>query len=215
MAYPLGGGISSCLPMPRLSKDAHLYPRVDLQEVVVAILVNHELHRASIAGKSRAKKGKGIGTEGKGKADRAETRASRRGTTGHHVTLQPKEKRERKNRASSYVAPWCTTLMPRPPPPIAAFRMTGKPAPLANLRADWASVMGSLEPGTVGTPHSSANLLAVLESHLDSLGCWADEHNPFLTTPSGKGGVLAEEAVPWMDCIHRLLLSKGNDGFNV
>ena len=44
---------------------------------------------------------------------------------------------------------------------------------------------------------------------------WANEYNSFLATPSGEGGVLAEEAVPWVDCIHRLLLSKGNDGFNV
>ncbi len=54
--------------------------------------------------------------------------------------------------------------MPRPPPPIAAFMMTGNPALLANLRADCASVMGSLEPGTVGTPHSSASLLAMVLS---------------------------------------------------
>lgn len=42
--------------------------------------------------------------------------------------------------------------------------MTGKPAFLENFMADAASVMGSLEPGTVGTPHSSAKRLAVVLS---------------------------------------------------
>ena len=50
--------------------------------------------------------------------------------------------------------------MPRPPPPAAAFRMTGKPNSMASFWAACRLWRGSVVPGVVGTPHSTAICLA-------------------------------------------------------
>ena len=50
--------------------------------------------------------------------------------------------------------------MPRPPPPAAAFRMTGKPKETAFSSASSPSLSGSVQPGTVGTLQALAISLA-------------------------------------------------------
>ena len=50
--------------------------------------------------------------------------------------------------------------MPRPPPPPAAFRITGKPKLTAFSRASSPSRRGSVQPGTMGTPQPMAICLA-------------------------------------------------------
>ena len=50
--------------------------------------------------------------------------------------------------------------MPRPPPPAAALRMTGKPKLMAFSSASCPSRRGSEQPGMTGTPHSMAICLA-------------------------------------------------------
>ncbi len=50
--------------------------------------------------------------------------------------------------------------MPRPPPPAAALRMTGKPNSLALASASSASFSGSRVPGMTGTPQATAIFLA-------------------------------------------------------
>lgn len=57
-------------------------------------------------------------------------------------------------------SPARTMRMPRPPPPIAAFKMMGYPLSLANACAASAVVRASFVPGTTGTPHASAAFLA-------------------------------------------------------
>jgi hypothetical protein len=42
--------------------------------------------------------------------------------------------------------------MPRPPPPAAALKITGKPAASATSTASASSLSGSSLPGTTGTP---------------------------------------------------------------
>ena len=59
-------------------------------------------------------------------------------------------------------SPLRTTRMPRPPPPKAAFRMIGKPAPSANACASSAVDIAVSVPGTTGTPISVASALAVV-----------------------------------------------------
>ena len=51
--------------------------------------------------------------------------------------------------------------MPRPPPPAAAFRITGKPKLTAFSSASSASRSGSVQPGMMGTPHLTAISLAL------------------------------------------------------
>ena len=51
--------------------------------------------------------------------------------------------------------------MPRPPPPAAAFRMTGKPKLRAFSSASSPSFKGSVQPGMMGTPHWMAISLAL------------------------------------------------------
>jgi hypothetical protein len=62
------------------------------------------------------------------------------------------------------VALLCTTRMPRPPPPMAAFRITGRPASFAKATACSEEVSASSVPGTTGTPHSNANARALVLS---------------------------------------------------
>ena len=53
-----------------------------------------------------------------------------------------------------------TTLIPLPPPPMAALRMTGKPADSANAMASAAVSVAFSLPGMTGTPHCLAKSLA-------------------------------------------------------
>lgn len=60
-----------------------------------------------------------------------------------------------------------TTLIPLPPPPIAAFSITGKPADSANAMASAAVAVAFSLPGMTGTPHCFARSLAEVLSPKD------------------------------------------------
>lgn len=51
-------------------------------------------------------------------------------------------------------------VVPRPPPPYAALKITGRPCLLQNSTASSALVTGPSVPGTIGTPASIAAFLA-------------------------------------------------------
>ena len=63
--------------------------------------------------------------------------------------------------------------MPRPPPPAAAFRITGKPNSMASFWASSRLFRGSVVPGVVGTPQATAICLAVSLSPIRS-STWED-----------------------------------------
>jgi hypothetical protein len=62
-----------------------------------------------------------------------------------------------------------TTRIPRPPPPMAALMMTGKPTSLTNPAASSYFSMAPSVPGTVGTPALSANSRALTLSPSPSM----------------------------------------------
>jgi hypothetical protein len=66
-----------------------------------------------------------------------------------------KKKKEKKGEV------FAITLMPRPPPPKAALRITGNPYCLQNSAASSARLIGEFVPGTTGTPHSRAVYLFI------------------------------------------------------
>ena len=73
------------------------------------------------------------------------------GLASHHSTL--KTAREMQGRPGLLRR---TTLIPLPPPPMAAFNITGNPADSAKARASAAVSVAFSLPGITGTPHCLA-----------------------------------------------------------
>ena len=68
-----------------------------------------------------------------------------------------------------------------PPPPAAAFSMTGKPMRSASRASAASSASGSSVPGTTGTPAATASRRAAVFSPISSIVC---ERGPMKTTPA-------------------------------
>src|SRR5438552_15812459 len=63
----------------------------------------------------------------------------------------------------------CATFMPRPPPPAAALRRTGKPSACATDIASSSEDKPPLDPGTTGMPNRSAVRLASILSPMSRI----------------------------------------------
>ena len=76
-----------------------------------------------------------------------------------------------------------TTRMPRPPPPDAAFNITGKPMRIASLCAMPNDVRDACESGIIGTPAAFATIFAAILSPSCSMDSGS---GPTKTMPSSR-----------------------------
>ena len=113
--------------------------------------------------------------------------------------------------------PWCTTRMPRPPPPNAALMMSGKPISLAIFNASARSSTGSSVPGRVGTPTFWASARAATLSPINSQQFRArpDKRDAGVRAGLGKLRVLGKKSVAGMNEIHALFLGQRDDAGDV
>ena len=106
--------------------------------------------------------------------------------------------------------------MPLPPPPAAAFSITGKPSSAHVAAISAASSLGVLLPGTIGTPAAFGFLLGrgLVAQPLDRLRRWADEDQSCGFDRARKCGILREKAKPRMDRLRTCCLRGGDDGID-
>ena len=106
-----------------------------------------------------------------------------------------------------------TILMPRPPPPALALRMTGKPTflgPGLRLLGRGNHAVGAGQNGHLGLLHRLAGLF-LLAHQPRNLRRRADELDVGGAADLGEVGVLAQQAVAGMDRVHVGDLGRGDD----
>ena len=93
--------------------------------------------------------------------------------------------------------------MPLPPPPAAAFSITGRPTRRTVAAISSGSVLGDWLPGTMGTPAASASRLAAALSPRRSMtsGVGPMKTSPAASTARANAAFSARKPKPgWMAC---------------